>query len=298
MLTLPKYLGNPIEQQVGFATTTDGVRIAYATTGQGPALVYVVGWATHLERGIASPLYDRADGIRWLSRRNLYVRYDGRGFGLSDRDVVDFSLDARVRDLAAVVDTLGLDRFSILAVSSGGPTAIAYAARYPEQVARIVFLSCELSRASLVAQLKDHPVIGSERQYFAMLEMARSDWSSPIVRGMFVDLLFPEAGPAGRRVLIEFLRVSGEGPAVASFHDTMVDATDLARHVKAPSLVIHTRDDPAIPLSQGRLLASLIPGTRLEIFEGGHAPWTPDVLQAISDFLAEGEAAPPEPRVE
>jgi pimeloyl-ACP methyl ester carboxylesterase len=212
--------------------------------------------------------------------------------------VVDFSLDARVRDLEAVVDTLGLDRFSILAVSAGGPTAIAYAARHPEQVSRIVFLSCELSRASLVARMNEHPVIGSERQYFAMFEMVRSDWSSPIVRGMIIDLLFPEYDPAVRRVMIEFLKVSGEGPAVASFHETMVDATDLAKHVKAPSLVIHTRDDPAIPLSHGRLLASLIPGARLEILEGGHAPWTPAVLEVISDFLAEDQPAPPGSGVE
>jgi class 3 adenylate cyclase len=184
MLTLPKYLGNPVEQQVGFATTSDDVRIAYATTGQGPALVHVVGWATHLERGIGSPLYDPADGIRWLSRRNLYVRYDGRGFGLSDRDVVDFSLDARVRDLEAVVDTLGLDRLSIFAMSMGGPTAVAYAARHPEKVSRIVFLSCAVSSASLVARMSEHPVIVSERQYFAMIEMIRSDWSSPIVGGL------------------------------------------------------------------------------------------------------------------
>ena len=155
MLTLPKYLGNPIEQQIGFATTSDGIRIAYATTGQGPPLVAVIGWATHLERGLTSPLYDFEDRIRWLSRRNFYIRYDGRGFGLSDRDITDFSLDARVRDLEAVVDTLGLDRFAMLPVSSGGPTAIAYAARHPERVSRIVFLSCEVSRASWVARMKE-----------------------------------------------------------------------------------------------------------------------------------------------
>jgi pimeloyl-ACP methyl ester carboxylesterase len=98
--------------------------------------------------------------------------------------------------------------------------------------------------------------------------------------------------------MIEFLRISGEGPAVASFHETMADATDLARHVKAPSLVIHTRDDSAIPLSHGRLLASLIPGARLEILEGGHVPWTPAVVEAISDFLAEDQPAPPASEVE
>jgi len=292
MLTLPKYIGNPIEQQIGFAKTSDGVRIAYATTGKGPALVFVLGWATHLERGLGSPLYDAADGIRWLSRRNLYVRYDGRGFGLSDRNVTDFSLDARIRDLEAVTDTLGLDRFAILAVSAGGPTAIAYAVRHPERVSRMVFLSSMVSWPLSANQIEEHPVVTSEREWSAMLDMFQSNWESSIVRGMMADLMFPEVDDARRRVIIEFLGISGEGSAIAGFHETVVDASDLADHIGAPALVIHTKADLTVPLSCGRRLASLLPGAQLKIVDGHHAPWTPAVLEAISSFLAEEQPIP------
>jgi class 3 adenylate cyclase/pimeloyl-ACP methyl ester carboxylesterase len=298
MINLPKYLGNPIEQQVGFATTSDGVRIAYATTGEGPALVQVLGWATHIERGLGSPLYDSADGIRWLSRRNLFVRYDGRGFGLSDRDVVDFSLDARVRDLEAVVDTLGLDRFSILALSAGGPTAVAYAAQHPERVSRMVFLSSMLACPIPATELKGHPAIKSERHWFAMLDLFRSDWDSAIVRGMMADFLFPEASEAVRRLIVEFLEISAKGTAVADFFGTRVDASDLAGYIKTPVLVLHSQNDFTVPLSNGRRLASLIPGAQLKIVEGYHGPWTPEVFEAISDFLAEDQPAPPRSGVE
>ena len=85
---------------------------------------------------------------------------------------------------------------------------------------------------------------------------------------------------------------------MAGFHETMVDATELASHVKAPSLVVHARDDLAIPLSQGRLLASLIPDAQLKIVEGGHAPATPPVRELISAFLAEDQSALPGSGVE
>jgi class 3 adenylate cyclase len=125
-LNAPRFLTTPVEQQIGFAETSDGARIAYATSGTGPPVVFVLGWATHMKEGLGSPLYDLGGALRWYSEHHLVVRYDGRGFGLSDRDATDFSIDARVRDLEAVVDALGLESFALYAASAGGPTGIAY----------------------------------------------------------------------------------------------------------------------------------------------------------------------------
>ena len=68
-----------------------------------------------------------------LSRQHTYIRYDQRGSGLSDSDAADFSLEAGVADLEAVVEALGLVRFPLLGMSQGGAVAIAYATRHPEQ---------------------------------------------------------------------------------------------------------------------------------------------------------------------
>jgi pimeloyl-ACP methyl ester carboxylesterase len=73
-----------------------------------------------------------------LAERRMLVRYDPRGSGLSDRDVTDFALDAMVADLEAVVDALKLRRFPLLGLCQGGVIAIAYAARHPERVSRLV----------------------------------------------------------------------------------------------------------------------------------------------------------------
>lgn len=285
-LQLPKLIGPDIQQKIGFATTSDGVRIAYATTGSGPPVVFVLGWATHITEGISSPLYDRAGLNRAMSEAHLFVRYDGRGFGLSERNVSDFSLVARVRDLEAVVDAAGLERFALVAVSAGGPTGVAYAVRHPERVSRLVLAGTSVGGD------------GSEagRQYLGqlsrMFEMFRVDWSSPVVRGMAVEWLSPEADEVTRRVLSEFLRRSGDGPSVSGFlsEQLRINARELAAQVRVPTLVIHARDDAPIPFEAGRYLASLVPGARFEIVRGGHLEDTGGSAEAqrlILDFIAD-----------
>jgi len=283
-LQLPKLIGPEIEQQIAFATTSDGVRIAYATTGTGSPVVNVLGWATHLTEGIGSPLYDGGGIVRSFSRAHRYVRYDGRGFGLSERDVSDFSLDARVRDLEAVVDAAGLERFALYAVSAGGPAAIAYTVRHPERVSRLALAATHASP------------LGADADYGArlarMFEMFRVDWESPVVRSMAVEWLAPEQDEVVRRIMSEFLRRSCDGPTVAAFlsEQLRLDVSTLAPRIRVPTLVIHGRDDTTVPLDLGRKLASLVPAARLEIVDGRHSQGSGQIgesQQLILDFLAD-----------
>jgi pimeloyl-ACP methyl ester carboxylesterase len=84
-------------QEIRFCTAPDGVRLAYARVGQGPPLVKVANWLSHLEYDWDSPVWQP-----WLdgwSRFHTFYRYDMRGCGLSDWDVTDFSIDKLVGDL-------------------------------------------------------------------------------------------------------------------------------------------------------------------------------------------------------
>ena len=125
-----------IDQHIRFCTTSDGVRLAYSTLGKGPPLVKLANWLGHLEFCWVSPVW-RHWG-RELSKYNLFVTYDGRGTGLSDWEVGSISSETWIHDLETVVDSAGLNRFALLGISQGGPTAIAYTVRHPEKVSHLI----------------------------------------------------------------------------------------------------------------------------------------------------------------
>ena len=125
-----------LKQTIRFCKSSDGTRIAYATMGSGPPLGRAAHFLTHLEFELRTPVWRP-----WLAehtRGHSLVRYDQRGCGLSDREFADVSLDAMVADLEAVVGAAGLDRFPLFGASQGGAIAIAYAARDPDRVSRLV----------------------------------------------------------------------------------------------------------------------------------------------------------------
>ena len=125
-----------MEQKIGFCTAPDGVRIAYATIGNGPPLVKAANMLSHVELDSHSPVWRH-----WwqeLTKNHTVIRYDQRGCGLSDWSVDDLSFSAGVRDLETVVEALGHAEFVLLGISQGAPVSIEYAARHPAKVSHLV----------------------------------------------------------------------------------------------------------------------------------------------------------------
>lgn len=98
-------------QQIRFCAAPNGVQIAYAINGEGPPLVRALNWMTHLEYERNSPVWRH--WLTELAYANTFIRYDGRGCGLSDWEADKFSLDLLVQDLESVVDALALERFPV-----------------------------------------------------------------------------------------------------------------------------------------------------------------------------------------
>ena len=133
---LPVPHAGPRGQEITFCMTKDGVNLAVASIGQGMPLVSIPTWLTHLEYDWQSPA--RAQLYHFLADRFRLIRYDARGFGLSDRKVSEISFATFERDLETVVDALGLYSYALLGISQGAATAIAHAVRHSQRVSKMV----------------------------------------------------------------------------------------------------------------------------------------------------------------
>jgi pimeloyl-ACP methyl ester carboxylesterase len=169
-----------VKHEIRYCTTGDGVQIAYSVMGQGPPLVRVLGWFTHLEYESQVPFW-RAFAER-LSNHYTLVRYDGRGTGLSDRDIEGITWEGSIRDLEAVIDATGLDKVAVFGISQGGPAAIDYAIAYPERVTHLIIYGSFARGYMPDAQLST----------FAAL--VRQGWGSdvPAHRQFFTGLFMPD----------------------------------------------------------------------------------------------------------
>jgi DNA-binding winged helix-turn-helix (wHTH) protein/esterase/lipase len=245
-------------QEIRYCTTSDDVRLAYATTGNGPPLVKASNWLTHLDFEWGSPIWRH-----WytaLSHHHRLVRYDERGNGMSQRDVPDVSFDTWVRDLETVVDAAGLDRFPLLGISRGGPIAIAYAVKHPERVTQLVLYG------AFAAGLKHDGTPRELEARRALASLLRLGWglNNPAFCRTFTCRFIPEATPEHEQWFDELQRVSTspENAARLMERDDDIDVRPLLSKVKTPTLVIHCDRDHAVPPEKGRLLAAEIPGAR------------------------------------
>src|SRR3970040_1617040 len=271
-----------MEPHIQHAQTTDGVRLAFWTRGEGLPFVCMPAMFSHVQLEWQYP------GVRdWcerLARGRMLVRYDGSGGGLSERNVTDYSLDARILDLEAVVGRLALESFSLWGPHDSGPVAIASAARQPERVSHLV-LWCTYAKTSDPPWAK------------ALDELVTKDWvmaTETIAHGVLGWSAEEEA-----HRWAAFIRESITPRALieASLAADEFDVTGLLPHVRAPTLVLHRRQLRFTEISGARDLASGIPDARLVLLEGeSPMPWLEDsdaVLAAIDEFLAEGDVATP-----
>jgi pimeloyl-ACP methyl ester carboxylesterase/DNA-binding CsgD family transcriptional regulator len=246
-----------LRQRIRFCNSPDGVRIAYSVIGRGPALVLLSGGHSHLELDPASPVLGH--WIAELARDHCLVRLDTRGFGLSDRDVEDHSIDAVVADVRAVTQALGIERFALVAWLGGTPFAITYATRHPGSVTRLV-----LHAAYLRGWLKRDVGAHEREAVDALVKQVESGWDmeDPIVRHAITSSFIPDSTPAQQAWFNDALRASSRGSDAARRLRTRLnsDVRELARRIPCPALVINADKDTNPPLSEGRLAASLVPG--------------------------------------
>lgn len=280
-----------MEQQIKFCTTDDGVRIAYATVGNGPPLVKAANWLSHLEYDWDSPIWRHL--LAEASRDHTFIRYDERGNGLSDWNVANLSFEAFVEDLESVVEAAGVDRFPLLGISQGGAVAIAYAIRHPEKVSHLILYGAYARGWAK----RGSPEEIEQRQ--AQLTLVRLGWGkdNPAFRQLWTTLYAPDATPEQAQSFNDLQRVSTSPENAVKLLNEMgnIDVEDLLPQVTVPTLVLHCKDESGVPFEEGRLLASKIPGARFVPLEGRNhlllegAPSWGKFVREVRQFLGMAE---------
>jgi pimeloyl-ACP methyl ester carboxylesterase/DNA-binding CsgD family transcriptional regulator len=263
-----------------------GRRVAYAVTGEGPVLLAPAWWVSHVELDWADPTIRRL----WQSvgRGHSVVRYDRLGVGMSDRELRDgdLALDGEVALLRAVLDELAVDRVVLFGGSSGGCAAIAFAARFPERVSRLL----------LYGAYADGSSIASPEVREAVLATVRSHWG--LGSRLLADIFLGSAPGVDQERLARHQRAAASPETAAALLELVYrnDVRSELELVRAPTLVVHRRGDRAIPYRLGRELAASIPGAALVPLDGSaHFPWAGDA-RSVADALG-SVLAPASPEV-
>src|SRR5688500_9656480 len=271
----------PLDQDIQFCTTADGVQIAYSVIGKGPLLVRVLGHFTHLEMEWEWP--DLRYFWERLAERFTVIRYDGRGTGLSDKYPGEFTEDTRQLDLEAVLKAVGAQKAILLGISEGGWTAATYALQHPEQITHLVLYGayCRGARA--------RPGYDPEEDE-ALVTLIRKGWGrdTPRFRQVFTSQFFrDDADPKLIAHFNEMQRASADPDTAARYYQSCHirgDGQGLFRQLRLPTLVVHSRDDMAVSADEGRLLASLIPGAHLVLLPS-HTHYFPTDREVITKVV-------------
>jgi pimeloyl-ACP methyl ester carboxylesterase/DNA-binding CsgD family transcriptional regulator len=280
-------------QQIRFCEAPDGVRIAYAISGTGPPMLVSTCWLSHLQHDWESPVWRHF--LDDIGRFATIIRYDERGYGLSDWDVTDHSLEARIGDLEAVADDAGFERFALMGMAQGGPPAIEYTSRHPERVTRLLFYG------SYAGALTGQSEGLEEIEAFAQL--MKVGWARPqhTFRRVFTSLMIPGATEEQMLWLDELQRVatSATTASEAMRQRRLANCLDLLPGIGVPTLVLHSLRDQMNAFELGRLLAKGIHGARLvpldsdnHILLGDEPAWPVFVAEVRAFLAADGAPAP------
>jgi class 3 adenylate cyclase len=264
-----------MELNMRYATTADGVRIAFATAGRGlPIIRAPFSVFSHCQlEWRQSPFFER------LSRMAMIVPFDPRGSGLSDRDVTDYSLEARKLDIDAVAAALGLSRFALHGIGGSGAVAISYAVEHPDRVSHLILDD---------AYVDGHAFV-STPQSLVLFQLS-GDWEA-----LTENIAFTSLGYGGEEALrfAEYLRACTTREALTAYAAAQedVNVTELLPLVQAPTLIMQHRGLRGVGPDEGSRMAMRIPNARLAVLEGKQGD-VDGALSAIGEFLGDEAAAP------
>ena len=275
------------QSEIRYCLSKDGTSIAHAQVGGGYPLVFAGSWMSHLEWDWESPSI--GDYIAHLSRHFTVIRYDQRGNGMSDWDDVDIAFDKMVDDMERVIEQYGHEKVAILGMSQGASVSIAYVKRHPQKVSHLVLNGGYARGRRRRGSDKD------KAESEALVNMIRYGWAAenPAFRQAVTTLFMPDATPEEADWFNDFQKACGPGENMARFREMFdeMDVSGLLEGIATPTLIVHSDEDVIAPLSEGKFMASRIPGARYIKLKSknhmmfGNEPDFPKLIESIVDFV-------------
>jgi class 3 adenylate cyclase len=272
-----------MEPTTRYTRSQDGTSIAYQLDGEGPDLVFVPGFVSHVEIAREAPAMARF--LRRIGSFSRYAIFDKRGQGLSDRPGRPPTLEESMDDVKAVMDAAGFERPAIFGISEGGPMSTLFAATYPDRVSSLTLYG---TYARMVRS-EDFPIGVPDTALDSWADMIRDEWGGPVGLRWWApseagDVEFEEAWG---RMLRQGTSPAGAIDLINLYRE--MDVRSALPAIDVPTLVLHRREDGVVRVAQGRYLAEAIPGARLVELEGDdHLPFAGDqdaLLDEVEEFL-------------
>jgi len=276
-----------IQQTIRYMMTRDQVRLAWASSGTGPAMVKASNWITHLEYDWESPVLHH--WVRFFSEHFSLTRYDERGCGLTQRDVESVSRDHWIDDLEDVIAAARPPQpFVLIGISQGACACIEYAVKYPERISHLILYG-GYARGWARHRNPDHV-----REGMALVELTELGWGrpDPIYRRLLTKKFLPEANEEQLRWFDELCARSVRPEMAARLLVSRGDAdvSGLLPLLKVPTLVAHANGDMIAPIGEGQRLAAGIPGAEFILLDSPnhimleHEPAWTSFCEAVLDF--------------
>ncbi len=268
-----------------FATSPNGTRLAYAINGSGPVLLRTPHWMTHVVHEWNDCVF--GPRLRCFAEELTIMRYDGRGFGLSERSGGCGEPGDWVSDMQAVVEAAQLQRFAVTGNSGGAPLALRYAATYPDKISCLVILG-----GFMKGGLKRGV---SPAHVHAFTELIRNGWAgkNPAFRQMMSTQLFPQATPEQLEAFDALQKKASDGKTAASLMSKLatIDISEYLPRIRVPTLILHSEHDERQPFEQAIEMANLIPNAELHVMQTRnhvppmHEPEFERILRVTIDFV-------------
>ena len=269
------------------------VRVAYQISGEGPVdMVYAPGTVSHLDMDWERP--ERAEPLRRLGQFCRLIRFDKRGTGMSDRPTYAATLEERIDDIRAVMDSAGSEKAFVFGLSEGGSMACLFGATYPERTRGIIVWGTQ----ARWIKSSDYPWGLTPEENAAMIaDLAEHGVTRAYVMGGGAGM--KKADPSYIDWFLRYGQAGGSPSAFVALEtmNAQIDIRGILPSIRVPTLVMNRTGDPVAHAEAARDLASRIPGAKFVEFPGeSHGLWdiVDQVMAEIREFVtgAPGQVAP------